>query len=207
MLTAQVPKVCPRRPPASETPRPGRPAFHPLRTPSARSGRVPRESLDAAENLPKEASRQVAFGELQGEVPGMSDEASARLEQPLLETREGQALDGDGQNQPAQQIAEVIGDHPEQQADLVGPKPVTGEPAPVGGFLAFLVPLLGRPALIIEADDGAIRSGQGSDDEAHPRKQLAEVMFDLGDDPSRSAPGGGLILEAPVTGERRVTGA
>src|SRR6266851_2690793 len=87
MLTAQVPKVCPRRPPASETPRPGRPAFHPLRTPSARSGRVPRESLDAAENLPKEASRQVAFGESQGEVPGMPDEASARLEQPLLETR------------------------------------------------------------------------------------------------------------------------
>src|SRR3989442_297136 len=30
------------------------------------------------ENLPKEAARQVAFRELQGEVPGMRDEASAR---------------------------------------------------------------------------------------------------------------------------------
>jgi len=30
---------------------------------------VPRESLDAPENLPKEAPRQVAFHELQGEVP------------------------------------------------------------------------------------------------------------------------------------------
>src|SRR5438093_7240465 len=29
-------------------------------------------------NLPKEAARQVAFRELQGEVPGMRDEASAR---------------------------------------------------------------------------------------------------------------------------------
>src|SRR5260370_42386076 len=50
----------------------------------ARSRRIPWEPLDALENLPKETSRQVAFGELQGEVPGLSDEASARLEQPLL---------------------------------------------------------------------------------------------------------------------------
>jgi hypothetical protein len=32
-----------------------------------------------AENLTKEAYRQVAFGELQGEGPGMPDEASACL--------------------------------------------------------------------------------------------------------------------------------
>jgi hypothetical protein len=83
---------------------------------------VPREPLDALENLPKEAPRQVAFGELQGEVPGMSDEPRAGLEEPLLETRQGPALDGDGQDQPAQQIAEVIGDHPEEQPHLVGPK-------------------------------------------------------------------------------------
>jgi hypothetical protein len=56
----------------------------------------------------------------------MPDEAPARLEQPLREAREGPALDTGGQNQPAQQIAEVIANHPEQQADLVGPKPVTG---------------------------------------------------------------------------------
>jgi hypothetical protein len=55
---------------------------------------VPRESLDAPENLPKEAPRQVAFSELQAEIPGMSDEPRAALEEPLLETREGPALDG-----------------------------------------------------------------------------------------------------------------
>jgi hypothetical protein len=76
---------------------------------------MPRESLDTLENLPKEAPGQVTFGELQSEVSGMPDEAVAGLEQPLLETREGPALDGDGQNQPAQQIAEVVGDHPEEQ--------------------------------------------------------------------------------------------
>jgi hypothetical protein len=46
---------------------------------------VPREPLDVLENLPKEAPRQVAFGELQDEVPGMSDAAPALLEQPPLD--------------------------------------------------------------------------------------------------------------------------
>ena len=52
----------------------------------ARSGRMPRESLDASENLPKEFPRQVALGELEHEVPGMADQASTGLEEPLLET-------------------------------------------------------------------------------------------------------------------------
>jgi hypothetical protein len=50
---------------------------------------MPRESLDALENLTKEASRQVALGELQGQVPGMPDEASARVKvtAPLRQER------------------------------------------------------------------------------------------------------------------------
>jgi len=50
---------------------------------------VPRESLDAPENLPKQALRQVALGQLQDEVAGVSDEAPAGLEEPLLETFSG----------------------------------------------------------------------------------------------------------------------
>src|SRR2546427_186260 len=46
---------------------------------------MPRESLDAPENLPKERRRQGALGQLEDEVAGMSDEAPAGLEQPLLE--------------------------------------------------------------------------------------------------------------------------
>ncbi len=49
---------------------------------------MPRESLDAPEDLPKEAPRQMPFGKLQDEVPGMSDEPPAGLEEPLLETRQ-----------------------------------------------------------------------------------------------------------------------
>ncbi len=68
------------------------------------SGRVPRESFDAPENLRKETPCQGALGQLEDEVPSMQDKdkASARLEQPLLETRQGpfpgarQELDGLG---------------------------------------------------------------------------------------------------------------
>jgi hypothetical protein len=88
----------------SPLPRAGRPPLrHPCRRrsgsppePSTRSRRVPRELLDATEDLPKERRRQVALGQLQDEVSGVPNEASAGLEQPLLETREGPALNGDG---------------------------------------------------------------------------------------------------------------
>jgi hypothetical protein len=79
---------------------------HPVRC--SRSRRVPGESLDSPENLPKEAPRQVALGQLEHEVPGMADQPPAGLEEPLLETRQGPALDGDGQDEPTQQIAEVV---------------------------------------------------------------------------------------------------
>ena len=69
---------------------------------------MPREPLDAGDDLPEQGSCQVAFGKLQREVPGMSDQPPARLEQPLLEARQGPGLDGDGQNKPAEQIAQVV---------------------------------------------------------------------------------------------------
>src|SRR5262245_19440184 len=122
----------------------------------------------------------------------MPDEATAGLEEPLLETRQRPTLNGRGQDEPSQQIAKIIGDHPEQQADLVGAEAVAGEPGPVDGFLALLDPLLGRPALIVETDDRSVRPGQGGNDEAHSREEFAEVVLDLGDHPPRSVPRRGL---------------
>jgi hypothetical protein len=93
----------------------------------SRSRRMPRQSLDAPEDLPKQAVRQVTFGKRQGEVPGMPDEASAGLEEPLLEARERPVLDGQRQGQPMEQIAEVVGDDSQEQADLIRPEAVAGE--------------------------------------------------------------------------------
>jgi hypothetical protein len=55
---------------------------------AARSRRMPRESLGAPENLPKERRRQVAPGQLEDEASGLSDEALAGVEQALLEARQ-----------------------------------------------------------------------------------------------------------------------
>ena len=48
------------------------------------------------------------------EVPRMPDQATTGLEEPLLETRQRPALNSQGQDQSAQEIAEVVGDDPEE---------------------------------------------------------------------------------------------
>ena len=75
---------------------------------------MPRGSLDAREDLSKQACCQVALGELQDEVPRMPDQATTGLEEPLLETRQRPALNGQGQEQSAQEISGVVGDDPEE---------------------------------------------------------------------------------------------
>jgi hypothetical protein len=128
----------------------------------------------------------------------MPDEPAAGPEEPVLKTRQRPALDGRGQDEPAQQIAEVVGDDAEEQPDLVRPEAVTGEAGPMGRFFALLDPLLRRPALVIEANDRPIRPGQGGHDEADARKEFPEVMLDLGGHASRAVPGRRLILEAQI---------
>ena len=115
-------------------------------------------------------------------------------------------LGGDGQAEPSQQIAKIVGNHPEVEPDLVGPEVVAGEARPMGGFLALLDPFLGRPALIVETDDVAVRPGQGGHDEAHLREEFPEVVLDLGDHPLRSVPRRGLILEASIPDQRSACG-
>jgi len=143
------------------------------RGPSARSRRVPRKLLDACHDLPEQGLCQVAFGELQGEVPRMPDEASARVEQPLLEAREGPALDGDRQDQPTQQDCRCCRRSPR---GATGPRWLGsgGKRGASNGFLAFLDPLLSRPALGVEADDRLVRPRERGDDEDHPGKHLPE---------------------------------
>src|SRR5713101_5706204 len=99
------------------------------------------ESLDAPEDLPKESRCQVALGQLEDEVPSVPNEAPAGLEQALLQARQRPALDGKRQDQPTQEIAEVVGDDAEQEADLVGPEAVAREARPMSGGFALLDPL------------------------------------------------------------------
>jgi|SRR5262249_12536312 len=70
-----LPRVCALPSCCATTPAPRRPLLS-SRTPvpDSGSGRVPRQPLDAREDLAKERPCQVTFGELQGEVPGMPDQ-------------------------------------------------------------------------------------------------------------------------------------
>ena len=61
------------------------------------------------------------------------------------------------------EIAEGGGEDAEKQRYLVGPKPVAGEPGPVGGGFALLERLLRLPALVVEMDDGVVRPGARGD--------------------------------------------
>ncbi len=97
LLIAQVPKICPRPPSVSETPRPLSSRFS--LPPSA-----VRESFDAPENLPEEAPGQVTFGQLKDEVPRMPDQPPAGLEEPLLQARQPPALDGEGQDKATHEM-------------------------------------------------------------------------------------------------------
>lgn len=93
---------------------------------------MPRELLDARDDLPEQGPCQVVSGKLQGEVPSMPEEETAGLEQSPLRARQLPALDGDQQDQPTQESAEVVGDRPRRQTDLIGPEP-PGRPAARGG--------------------------------------------------------------------------
>src|SRR5262245_19699837 len=79
----------------------------------------------------------------------MSDQTAAGLEEPLLKLVSDQFWMAKA-GPAAQQIADVIGDDPEQQADLIGPEPMTREPCPVNGFFALLDQPLRGPALVVE---------------------------------------------------------
>jgi hypothetical protein len=92
---------------------------------------VPRQPFDAPDNLPKAGPRQVTFRQLQDEVPGMPNEATAGLEEPLLGARQGPTLDRMGEGESAQEIPEVVRDDPQEQPHLIGPEAVAGEARPV----------------------------------------------------------------------------
>jgi hypothetical protein len=109
----------------------------------------------------------------------MPDESAARLEQPLLQACERPILDGDGQHQPTEQVAEIVGDDAEEPPDLVGPEPMARQSGPAGRRLALLDPPLRRPALVVEANDGPVRPDQRGDDEAHVGEEFVEVVLDL----------------------------
>ena len=98
---------------------------------------MPRQPLDAPENLAKEQPCQVTFGELQREVPGVRDQAPAGLSSRCCRLVRDQSWMATGKLQPTQQIAQVVDVDAEEQTHLVGPEAVAGRPVQWSRILAF----------------------------------------------------------------------
>lgn len=110
---------------------------------------MPRESLDAPENVPKEHPSQVALGEPDDEIPRMPGEAPVGLEQPLFEARHGPPLDADRQDQPTHLTAKLRNDASDISAGEMseeGTESFAVPPSPSAGNLPTCYPAPTAPS-------------------------------------------------------------
>ena len=122
----------------------------------------------------------------------------------LLETGQRPTINAPGEHQPPPEIPEVVGQHAQLQPDLVRSEPVTRQARPMRRLLAFLDPLLRRPAPVVKPHDGTILERKIRQNEADAREQLADVVLDFRHDPSGRGPALRLIPETLVPDQRPV---
>ena len=113
-------------------------------------------------------------------VAGVLDQLPTRLDEALLETDQRPTINALGEHQPPSEISEVVGQYAQLQPDLVRSEPVTRQARPMRRLLAFLDPLLRRPALVVKPHDGTILERKIRQNEADALEQLADVVLDLG---------------------------
>ena len=100
-------------------------------------------------------------------------------------------FDASREDQPTQEIAQVIGQNDQTQPHLIRDKALAGESCPVQRILAFLDPLLDGATPIVKVNHPwSLRAL-----ETDSRKEFAAMPRDLGNHPSRPVPTGGLIAE------------
>jgi hypothetical protein len=78
----------------------------------------------ASQHAPKQPPREVTLRQQQPIIAGMLDQPPARLDQPLLQTRQGPVADAPRQHQSPPQVPEIVRDHAQPQSYLIGPEPV-----------------------------------------------------------------------------------
>jgi len=128
----------------------------------------------------------------------VADNLRADFDQPVSERRHRPLLHGIRQRQCAQEVAEIVGERMQLQANGVVGELAAGETRPPDGVLAFFDMLLCRAALIVEGDDTLGRAGEVGHYEPDPGIEFAWMPFDLGNDAASLAPTGGLVAEVCV---------
>ena len=119
----------------------------------------------------------------------------ADLDRLFLQARQRPVFDRLRRRQRAQEIAEIVGERMKLETHGVGRERSARQPRPLDRALAFLDPLLARPALVVEGNDALGRAAHVRHDKADARIQFARMPLDLGDHPARLGPGCGLIAE------------
>ena len=75
---------------------------------------------------------------------------------------------------------------------------MTGEPRPPNCVLAFLDPLLGSTAFVVEVNHSGRVPPEICDDEPHPGEEFSSVPLHLGDDAAGLRPALRLVAETRV---------
>ncbi len=92
------------------------------------------------------------LGQQQPVVARVLDQPSAGFHQPLLQAGQRPGGDPRRQRQPPPQVPEVVvGDETQPEPHLVGAEAMAAKPRHLDRLLAFLYPLFGRAALVVEA--------------------------------------------------------
>ena len=107
----------------------------------------------------------------------MADDLRADLDQLLPQRRQRPLLHGIGQRQGAHEVAEVIGQCMQLEPDGIVVELAAGQAGPLDGVLAFLDPLLGGAALIVERNHPLGRTAQVPEALGAPETLLADSGY------------------------------
>ncbi len=121
------------------------------RGPSWRQGSRP-QPVNQAQDLSEQRFRDSDLCELECDVAAMSHDLGTDLDQLVAQRGQGPVLGRLRQRQRAQEVAGILGERVELQANRIAAKAVAGQTCPVDRILAFLDPLLGCAALIVELE-------------------------------------------------------
>ena len=118
----------------------------------------------------------------------MADDLGADLDQLLAQAGQRPRLRGLRHRQRPHEVAEIISQRVELEADGVGSEGAARQAGPLDRALAFFDVLLAGAAVVVEGNDALSRPRQVGDDEADARTKLAGVPLDLGHHSSRLVP-------------------
>ncbi len=120
----------------------------------------------------------MALGQQEPVISSVLHKSPTRLDQPLLQARQGPVPDSPGEHHLSPQVADIIGNDTQPQPHLVGPEPMATEARRLHRLLAFFDLLLGCPTLIIEPVHRPARQGQVGHNEPNSGEQLHRMMLD-----------------------------